>query len=334
MTLPFSRVRRSTSVTTVMRSPAGAADAWADTGGSGAAPATGGATGTLGAAGTDASPDPAAGEGTVPSPRSSAGTGGSGEAWTLASLRHSIHSSIATISQAKIRRVRVWFIGQAGSLAGGVRRDGSGAGGRGSGTGHCAVRGRGGQRAGPLQQRPQAIAQRGAGGGRSLGTRHHHVGAGAQLRPEQAELFPQLALDAVAADCRAVDLARNRQAQPRRRAVIVPVQGHQRRGGAPAVGEDAVEFRTRADARLPGKGGAHGRTGRFGRRDRGMAAMRRARRQADRRLRPLARRRARILRPSAVFMRARKPWSRLRLRLLGWKVRLVAISGSRAKVRR
>src|SRR5690606_27780741 len=25
------------------------------------------------------------------------------------------------------------------------------------------------------------------------------------------------------------------------------------------------------------------------------------------------------------FMRARKPWSRLRLRLLGWKVRLVAI---------
>src|SRR5690606_36956597 len=50
--------------------------------------------------------------------------------------------------------------------------------------------------------------------------------------------------------------------------------------------------------------------------------------QALRRLRPLARRRARILRPSAVFMRARKPWSRLRLRLLGWKVRLVAMAAA------
>src|SRR5690606_38276921 len=50
-----------------------------------------------------------------------------------------------------------------------------------------------------------------------------------------------------------------------------------------------------------------------------------ATRQTARRARPLARRRARILRPSAVFMRARKPWSRLRLRLLGWYVRLVAM---------
>src|SRR5690606_39275637 len=48
--------------------------------------------------------------------------------------------------------------------------------------------------------------------------------------------------------------------------------------------------------------------------------------QALRRAPPLARRRARILRPSALFMRARKPWSRLRLRLLGWKVRLVAMA--------
>src|SRR5690554_1459854 len=199
MTLPFSRVRRSTSVTTVMRSPAGAADAWADTGGSGAAPATGGATGTLGAAGTDASPDPAAGEGTVPSPRSSAGTGGSGEAWTLASLRHSIHSSVATISQAKIRRVRVWFIGQAGSVAGGIRRGRSGRGG-GRGAGHCAVRGRAGQRARPLQQRTQPLAQRGAGARGGLRARHDHVCALAQPRTKLAELLAQLTFDPVAAD--------------------------------------------------------------------------------------------------------------------------------------
>src|SRR5690606_35404785 len=235
-----------------------------------------------------------------------------------------------TMSQAKIRRVRVWFIGQAGSLAGRIRRGWSG-GGSGRGAGHCAVRSRDGQRAGPAQQRLQALAKCRAGGPGRWRTRHDDIGAGAQRGPELAELLAQLALDAVASNRGAIDLARNRQAQPRRRAVVVPEQGHQWRGGAPPVGENAVEFRARADARLPGKGGAHGRGTGWGRSDRTMAAMRRARAQADRRLRPLARRRARILRPSAVFMRARKPWSRLRLRLLGWKVRLVAISGSRAK---
>ena len=43
----------------------------------------------------------------------------------------------------------------------------------------------------------------------------------------------------------------------------------------------------------------------------------RRRTQADRRLRPFARRRARILRPPAVCMRLRKPWRRLRTTLLG-----------------
>lgn len=43
----------------------------------------------------------------------------------------------------------------------------------------------------------------------------------------------------------------------------------------------------------------------------------------QRRLRPLARRADRILRPSAVAIRARKPWVRARLRLLGWKVRFM-----------
>lgn len=46
--------------------------------------------------------------------------------------------------------------------------------------------------------------------------------------------------------------------------------------------------------------------------------------QAERRLRPLARRALMILRPPTVFMRARKPWLRARLRLLGWNVRFMA----------
>jgi len=58
-------------------------------------------------------------------------------------------------------------------------------------------------------------------------------------------------------------------------------------------------------------------------------AARAARGQTQRRARPLARRRARTLRPSAVFIRARKPWSRLRFRLLGWYVRLVAMAAPR-----
>ena len=41
------------------------------------------------------------------------------------------------------------------------------------------------------------------------------------------------------------------------------------------------------------------------------------------RLRPLARRRLRTRRPPGVAMRARKPWRRLRRRLLGWKVRFM-----------
>ena len=49
-----------------------------------------------------------------------AGSGGG----AACSLFHSIHSSTATISQARIRKVRVWFIGQAVSFAAGSRRVG------------------------------------------------------------------------------------------------------------------------------------------------------------------------------------------------------------------
>ncbi len=45
--------------------------------------------------------------------------------------------------------------------------------------------------------------------------------------------------------------------------------------------------------------------------------------QPARRARPLLRRDAKIARPARVRMRRRKPWVRLRRRLLGWKVRLL-----------
>jgi len=51
------------------------------------------------------------------------------------------------------------------------------------------------------------------------------------------------------------------------------------------------------------------------------------RRQTQRRARPLARRARRTLRPPTVFMRARKPWVRLRLTTEGWYVRFMVGSG-------
>ena len=44
-----------------------------------------------------------------------AGIAGAGAAATSRSLPHSIHNRVATISQARIRKVRVWVIRQAGS---------------------------------------------------------------------------------------------------------------------------------------------------------------------------------------------------------------------------
>lgn len=60
------------------------------------------------------------------------------------------------------------------------------------------------------------------------------------------------------------------------------------------------------------RGGQAGRSGPLGRRQ-GTG-----RGQGISFLRPLARRRARILRPLAVAMRARNPWVRARRTLLGW----------------
>src|SRR5690606_15777295 len=149
---------------------------------------------------------------------------------------------------------------------------------------------------------------------RGGGTGYDDVGRRRQGGAEGAELLAHRTLDAVASDGAAVDLARHGKPQPRRLAVAEEMQGEEGRAGTATLSEHAVEVCARADARLAGQAAVHQDSGRDG------AAGERAahRHQAVRRLRPLARRRARILRPSAVAMRARKPWSRLRLRLLGW----------------
>lgn len=53
--------------------------------------------------------------------------------------------------------------------------------------------------------------------------------------------------------------------------------------------------------------------------------------QAESFLRPRARRALSTLRPPTVALRARKPWRRLRTRLLGWNVRFVDILTSNTK---
>ncbi len=58
------------------------------------------------------------------------------------------------------------------------------------------------------------------------------------------------------------------------------------------------------------------------------------RRQAESRLRPLARRRDSTFWPPLVAMRARKPWRRARTSRLGWKVRLVLTTGLDARIRK
>src|SRR5690606_15248475 len=151
-----------------------------------------------------------------------------------------------------------------------------------------------------------------------------------QVRAQPTHGFAQDPLDPVAADGALVNLARDRLAQAGGARAGQPVQAEQRIAGAAATLEHAGVIDTRTDpgaaresrARVRGHCCRH-RGGHVPAPGRGDGP---ARDQALRRLRPLARRRARILRPPTVFIRARKPWSRLRLRLLGWYVRLVAMA--------
>jgi len=120
------------------------------------------------------------------------------------------------------------------------------------------------------------------------------------LRQAGVEGLPQAALHLVAHNRRA-DCLRHREPQPGPVAVLArePVEDQEaRRDGAP-MAIDRVEVARAREA----VAALHARVQRS---------------QAERRLRPLARRRLRIARPARVDIRARKPCRRFRLRTFGW----------------
>jgi len=136
------------------------------------------------------------------------------------------------------------------------------------------------------------------------------------MRQEGAGAFPKTAAGAVADDGIA-DFLGGGEAGPGGRAGFRPAAGlddHQLAPFGYSV-RDIKEFAPDAQAFQGDRVGIA-----VSRQGAGFAA----RDQAESRLRPLERRRARIFWPFFVAMRERKPWRRLRFRLLGWKVRLVA----------
>src|SRR3954453_3635130 len=121
-----------------------------------------------------------------------------------------------------------------------------------------------------------------------------------QLRQARAKRLAQAALDLVAHD-RRPDGLRHREPEPRLATLLArePVKDEEARRDRAAVPVDRVEVARARES----VAALHARVQRG---------------QADRRLRPLARRRLRIARPARVDIRARKPWRRFRLRTLGW----------------
>ena len=95
---------------------------------------------------------------------------------------------------------------------------------------------------------PARLPQRRAVGVRRRMARDDHVGAGRQLRARAPECIAQHALDVVASDGMRIDLARDRQAQPRRLLVAQPVQAHQRMGETASAIENRGEFPARPHA--------------------------------------------------------------------------------------
>jgi len=137
-----------------------------------------------------------------------------------------------------------------------------------------------------------------------------------------AERFAGQALESVALDGVASGLDAHGQTEPRL-ARFVGTSDHeeQRIGRSLTLPVNGVELRLVGQAARA----------REASRDRRAIVTVRENGQTARRLRPLARRRARTSRPPLVAMRARKPWTRLRCRLLGLNVRFIFGSGVSCK---
>src|SRR5690606_10175995 len=203
------------------------------------------ATGATGADATSGTTSLAT-AGTVLSPLSTAAgaaPSATGLAGAALSRDQAMNNMVATASQAKIRKVRVWFM-ECRTEKGGVDAKSAG---------HCAGRIPGGQRAGALQQCDESGAKFRIRQVRGGSTRDHDVCAVRQFAAQLAELFAQVALDPVAADRVRIDLARYRQAQARRLRIAQPVQAQYGAGGAATAFEHAAEIRARPDPGSTGK---------------------------------------------------------------------------------
>lgn len=160
-----------------------------------------------------------------------------------------------------------------------------------------------------FQFRPQVSAWRRRGGGAG----HDDNIPAAKIALMTAEAFPHDALDAVAIYRGGGGLSRNGQTQTGPTQVV----GRDQYGECPTreafgVAENAPELNGSGQARRARKTGL-------------------ARNQDEvdytlNRARPLARRAFRTRRPFLVRIRARKPWVRLRCRLLGWNVLFMTVT--------
>lgn len=134
--------------------------------------------------------------------------------------------------------------------------------------------------------------------------------------PAAAGDLPEPAPEAVPGG-RGASVARDDHGQTRAPARRGCDEGIERAGPLTAAPtEDPTDVGAGADARSTGEPLSRGRGTRAGQR------VRRFRRLSSltvRRCRPFFRRRASTFRPAFVFMRARKPWSRIRFRLLGFR---------------
>ena len=137
---------------------------------------------------------------------------------------------------------------------------------------------------------------------------------GRQLVLAMAKRFARETLDAIALDGVSCRLDADGEPEPGL-ARFVGSRDHeeQRIGGSLALPVNGVELGLVGQSARARKASRAGRT----------VVTARENGQTARRLRPFARRRARTRRPPLVAMRARKPWTRLRCRLLGLKVRFI-----------
>ena len=131
---------------------------------------------------------------------------------------------------------------------------------------------------------------------------------GRQLLLVVSKRLTRETLDAVAVDRVPGSLDADGQSETRAAKRVVPRDDQKQRIGRPLTFTvNGVEF---------GLVGETARAGKAARCERSGEALR-GNGQTARRLRPLARRRLSTRRPPFVAMRARKPWTRLRCRLLG-----------------